>query len=298
VNRKTDSCTWRPSEAEEDFHIDWNKGDADHAEEFKIMVHFERLRRSGDPLVLIISVEGGHSPTVRVYAQYWIVDKTGFGCHFCESFTDMLGMAPDIECSRRSHLLKEDERDPSVKRDLNIQGHQWSVGMSGMTLYFSLREKIALSIESGAGDGRYKKTAIKSKWTSPMDISNVMPKTVFSVDELGGPHRFELAISVTVCPGVFARTRLITLIPRYQIVNLLKRELAVAQDGCLKAETLIPSQSSVPFHWERQSFPPKVRRLSRKRILATTRIAGQADEFSLTRLVLRQCDSLQRESYR
>jgi hypothetical protein len=130
--------------------------------------------------------------------------------------------------------------------------------MSGMTLYFSVREKIALFIESGAGDGRSTQSAVRSKWVSPMDISNVMPKTVFFVDELGGSRRFELAISVTVCPGVFARTRLITLIPRYQIVNLLKRELVIAQDGCLKAETLIPSQSSVPFHWERQ-LPSKVR---------------------------------------
>ena len=253
VNRKVDSCTWRPSEEEEDLYVK-------HAEEFKIMMHFERLGRSGDPLVLIMSVECGHSPTIRVYSQYWVVDKTGFGCRFCESFADMLGTSPDTDFSRRSHLLKEDALDPSVKRDMNIQGHQWSIGMSGMTMYFSLREKIAMSIETGAGDNQYSKRAtVKSKWTSPMDISNVMPKTVFSVDELGGPRRFELAISVTMCPGVFARTRLITFIPRYQIVNLLKRELVVAQDGCLRAETVIPSQSSVPFHWESQSFAPKVR---------------------------------------
>jgi len=52
---------------------------------------------------------------------------------------------------------------------------------------------------------------------------------------------------------------MITLIPRYQIVNLLKRELVIAQDECLSAETLIPSQSAVPFHWEKGSLPPKVR---------------------------------------
>ena len=259
VNRKADSCTWRPSEREEDFYINSIKGDAEHGEEFKFMVYFDRIVRSGDPLVLIMSVECGLSPTVRVYAQYWILDQTDFGCHFCESFTDLMGTIPDKECSRRSHLPKEDEDNPNMKKDMNIQGHQWSIGMSGMSMYFSLREKIALSIESGAGDKRNSTATIKSKWTSPMDISNVMPKTVFSVDELGGPRRFELAISVTMCPGVFARTRMVTFIPRYEIVNLLKRELVVAQDGCLKAETLIPSQSSVPFHWERQSLAPKVR---------------------------------------
>ena len=259
VNRKADSYTWRPPEAEEDWHINSNKADADYAEEFKSLVRFDRASSSGDPLFLIISIECGHTPKLRVYSQYWIIDKTGFGCRFCEGFTDLMGTAPDVEFSRRSHLPQDDSRDQAIQKDIEIQGHQWSIGMSGMTLYFSLREKIALSIESGAGDGRYKKTAIQSKWVAPMDISNVMPKTVFSVDELGGTKRFELAMSVTVCPGVFARTRLITLIPRYQIVNLLKRELVVSQDGCLSAETLIPSQSSVPFHWERQSLPSKVR---------------------------------------
>ena len=102
-----------------------------------------------------------------------------------------------------------------MQRDMEIDGHQWTIGMSGMCLFFSKRETIALSIESGAGDGRYFKGvhSIKSKWITPMDISNVMPKTVLSVDEHGGPRRFELAISVTVCPDVFARTKLITILP-------------------------------------------------------------------------------------
>ena len=130
--------------------------------------------------------------------------------------------------------------------------------MSGMSMYFSYRERIALSIESGAGDGKHANIAIRSKWTSPMDVSNVMPKTVISVDELGGSRRFELAMSVHVAPGLFSRTKMITLIPRYQIVNLLKREIVVAQEGCLKAETLIPSQASIPFHWEKGSLPAKV----------------------------------------
>jgi hypothetical protein len=261
VNRKANSDTWRPSIAEEEIHLNANKEDGDFADEFKTIVHFDRLGKSGDPLSIIISVEAGHSPTLRVYSQYWILDKTGFGCRFCESFSDLMGTAPDIECSRRSHILNEDSRDPSMKRDLKIQGHQWSIGCSGMSLYYSPRGRIAMSIES-LPDGRNHPTGgkpVKSKWTSPMDISNVMPKTVFSVDELGGHRRFELAMSVTVCPGMFARTKLITFIPRYQVVNLLKRELVIAQDGCLKSEMLIPSQSSVPFHWERQSLAPKVR---------------------------------------
>jgi len=81
---------------------------------------------------------------------------------------------------------------------------------------------------------------------------------IVAFQELGGPRRFELAISVTVCPGLFARTKLITLCPRFQIVNLLHRELVVAQAGCLESETIIPSQSSVPLHWEKQSGSSKI----------------------------------------
>eukprot|EP00934_Nitzschia_sp_Nitz4_P006272 Nitzschia sp. Nitz4//scaffold62_size106224//52646//63438//NITZ4_004359-RA/size106224-processed-gene-0.169-mRNA-1//-1//CDS//3329555865//6262//frame0 len=260
VNRKADTLTWRPTDAETDFVIGPTKGDADNVEEFKFVVYLDRLAgSSGDPLVLILSTESGHCPTVRVYAQYWIVDKTGFGCRFCEGFTDLLGTAPEADSSRRSYLTSEDSRNPSITNDMTTQGHQWSIGMCGMSMYFSQRERVAMCIESGSGDSHSQDKSIRSKWTNAMDISNVMPKTVFSVDELSGARKFELAIMVTVCPGVFSRTRMITFFPRYQIVNLLKRELVVAQDGSLKAETLIPSQSSVPFHWERGSLPSKVR---------------------------------------
>jgi len=259
VNRKADSNTWRPTQAEEDLYVGLNKTDGDTADEFKLLVCLERVVAGGDPLVLVMSVESGHCPTIRVYAQYWIVDKTGFGCRFCESLVDLMGTTPEVECSRRSYLPKTDTRDPVIQKDMNIQGHQWSIGMSGMSLYFSRRERISLSIESGVGSNRHSSVSLKSKWTSPMDISNVMPKTVFSVDEVGGSRRFELAMSVTVAPGLFSRTKIITLIPRYQVVNLLKRDLVVAQDGCLKAEILIPAQSTVPYHWEKSSLPPKVR---------------------------------------
>ena len=149
------------------------------------MVRFERTGKVGDPLILIISVECGHSPTVRVYSQYWILDKTGFGCRFCEGFSDILGTAPDQETSRRSHLLAEEARDPDIQSDMQVQGHEWSIGMSGMSLYFSQREKFALSIESGAGGYSKGKKNIRSKWVSPMDVSNVIPKTVFSVEVRG-----------------------------------------------------------------------------------------------------------------
>jgi SHR-binding domain of vacuolar-sorting associated protein 13 len=256
VNRKTDNA-WRPSELEEEHHFA-AKGDSEYSEELMILVRFERLNKFGDPLTLVMSVACDHCPTIRVFSQYWIVDKTGFGCHFSEGFTDILGNFPDPITSRKSYFLKDEMKHPEISADLVTSGHEWSIGGSGMSLYFSQREKLTLSLETGIDDSSAVPGA-RSKWISPVDISNVIPKTVFSVDELNGPRRFELAIHVTLCPGLFRRTKMITLLPRYLIVNLLHRELVVAQDGCLDAETVIPSQSSISFHWEKGSLPPKIR---------------------------------------
>lgn len=259
LNRKADTNTWRPPEAEEDLYLPLNRNDPDNVDEFKAIVHFDRWGTSGDPITVIMSVENGHYPTVRVYAQYWIIDKSGFGCRFCDSFVDLLGTMPDADCSRRSYLKDNDTRNQAISQDMKLQGHQWSIGMSGMSLYFSLRERLAMRIESTVGERQWTTNTIQSQWTSPMDISNVMPKTVFFVDELSGLRRFELAMSVTFCQGAYSRTRLVTLIPRYQIVNLLKRELAVSQDSSDDGERMISSQSSSPFHWEKKSHPSKVR---------------------------------------
>ena len=222
-------------------------------------MRLERIGKVGDPLLLVLSVECDHCPIVRVFSQFWILDKTGFGCRFTDGFLDLLNTIPDGETSRRSHLLVDETRDTEFRKDMSLPGHQWSMGKSGMSLFFSRREKLSLCIERGAGSGRFLRTAVRSRWVAPLDISNVMPKTVFSVDELAGTKRFELAIHVTVCPGLFGRTKLVKLLPRYQIVNLLRRELVIAQDGCLKTETVIPSQSSVPFHLEKGSLAPRVR---------------------------------------
>lgn len=257
VNRKVDS-TWRSVEGDEEMRFSSNN-DEEYADELKMLVKFTRLGGTGDPLVVVASVTCGHCPVVRVYAQYWIVDRTGFGCCFSESFADILGTEPDPLTLRRSYLRREESKIQSIKDDMCIPGYQWSLGSSGVSLYFSQKEKLALAVQVGATRIPSKSKGPVSKWISPIDISNVIPKTVFYVDELHGQRRFELAINVTICPGCFGRTKLISLFPRYQVVNLLHRELIIGQDGCLGNETLIPSRSSMHFHWENASLPPKVR---------------------------------------
>ena len=259
VNRKASTETWRPSEDEEAIYVN-SKDDADFAGEFKSSIRFDRSTTVGDPLSVILSVECGHCPTLRVSSQYWVLDKTGFGCRFADGFEDMLNRIPDRETSRRSHLLHEETQDSFFRKDMKLPGHQWSIGSGGMSLYYSKREKLTISIESlGKSEASRKGKGTLTNWISPIDISNVMPKTVFSLDEIGGSRTFDLAVSVNVCPGIFSRTKLITLLPRYQVVNLLNRELIIAQDGCLQSAKVIPSKAAIPFHWEKGNLPPKVR---------------------------------------
>jgi hypothetical protein len=252
VNRSSNCNTWRPNSHDEQNQFD-SRANAEFADEYKTVVHLERGTRIGDPLTVVLSVECGHCPTLRVYAQYWIIDKTGFGCRFTDGFVDIMNSIPETSTSRRSYLVKEEAREREIRKDLQLPGHQWSIGMSGMTLYFSKKERLSIAIETGVCESRALSRRQdfrgRSRWAAPLDVANVMPKTVFVLEEINGYRLFELAISVSVCPGVFGRTRMITLVPRYQIVNLLHRELFVAQVSCAEDKTVLPSQSTMPFHW-------------------------------------------------
>jgi len=254
VNRRANSSTWRPNEAESELQLP-SKEDSGFADELCLVIPFERKSKRGDPLILILSVECGHCPTLRVYAQYWVLDKSGFGCRFSDGFVDMLGTKPNLQTSRRSFLTDNEERNNDIVGDFSIEGHQWSIGMQGMTMFFSRRERLTLTLEREYGSS----SALRTKWIHPHDVSNVMPKTVFSVPELSGTRQFELAYTISTCSGPFNRTRLITLLPRYQIINLLHREVVVSQDLPSGNLTTLPSQSTVSLHWEDGSLASRIR---------------------------------------
>ena len=262
TNRKLASSTWLPPGAEEEknlFHV--KKGEEGGSfEDLKTIVKMTRFveETDCDPLAVIMSIETGHCPTIRFYAQYWILDKSGFGLRFVEGFEDMQRSTPSESFCRRSHFTRDTSRPGKQTNDLKLSGHEWSIGKGGMTIYFSPKERISLAIEHGktSSSGR---VAIKSQWSDPVDLSNVMPKNAISVKESNGEGRFDLSLSVALCPSIYSRTKLVTIVPRYQILNLLPHGLSVAQDGCLKSETCIFSQQSSPFHWKMASLRPTVR---------------------------------------
>ncbi|KAL7532237.1 hypothetical protein ACHAXR_009063 [Thalassiosira sp. AJA248-18] len=220
VNRGAKSQTWRPTDEEEVSLFEAFKDSASS------IVHFDHKTSSGDSIDIIMSIEMGHSPSITFFAQYWILDKTLLGLQFTGGFSDLLATTPEMETKRKSYLLPTETNDRFLQLDMEREGHEWSLGMNGMSLFFSRDQQIALSVE---GD-----TVKKSHWTSLLDVSNVMPETVkasISIDQYDGTGRYALAYNVTLCPSFFSRTRLITIFPKFVVNNLLGENLYIAQDG-------------------------------------------------------------------
>ena len=164
-----------------------------------------------------------------------------------------LSLTAEKETLRKSYLPPVEVKDRRLHMDLKKEGHEWSLGCCGMLLFYSRDEKIAISIEGETG------------WSPLIDVSTVMPesvKTTISIDQsIGrGNKRYELAFNITLCPSVFSRTRMITFVPRYQVMNLLEGEsLYIAQDGAARSQICIPSQSYATFHRHNSLMSPKIR---------------------------------------
>ena len=229
VNRRQASLTWRPTDKDEGQILRSKKGEND-VEDYKAVVELlPANRRTGDHLSIIMSVESGYCPVVRFWAQYWILDKTGFRLRFAEGFDDVLDDSSSFGSStRRSHALLDKNSAQSLR---SVPGYQWSVGTDGMSMYFSHKERLSIAIERDVSRSSSKGMSTQSQWCDPIDVAIVMPKNIIQLEEYGGEGMFELSLSVALCPSIFGRTKLITIVPRTIVVNMLPYSLCIAQDG-------------------------------------------------------------------
>lgn len=63
------------------------------------------------------------------------------------------------------------------------------------------------------------------------DIDSVVDRGVFEV--VGTNSSYDLSLSIDVCPGVFWRTKQVTVSPRFVIVNCLDADIVLRQTGML-----------------------------------------------------------------
>lgn len=258
VNRKFALKSWTPNEEDESRRFKYFDSNIKR-EEYTTTVQFDRLIYGGDPLTLLLEVVPGDCPLLRIFAQYWIIDKTGFGLRFCDGTGDLLGNHIKIDSPRRSYLLREEMQNRPFLEDTDVEGHEWTIGRDGMTIFFSGDSKMALSIDNG-NDMSYNRDSrqIQSTFSDLLDISNVIPKAVFSSAELQGKGKFDLSYDVTLAPSIFSRTKVVTIYNRFNLVNLSGKTVYVAQASTTNA-TPIPPNSTVPFHWESRDLECNVR---------------------------------------
>lgn len=71
VNRDQNSFTWRPTDEEESSLFESSPDAPNRGNEYKTILHLNNKCAGGNSVNIIISVETGHIPIIRVYAQYW-----------------------------------------------------------------------------------------------------------------------------------------------------------------------------------------------------------------------------------
>jgi hypothetical protein len=258
VNRKCALLSWRPNV--QDAKLQYKSSELDsNRDEYTSVIAFERLTYGGDPLIIVLEVVPGDCPLLRIFAQYWIIDKTGFGLRFCDGSQDLLGTTLRTESPRRSYLLYKEIQNEPFMEDSEVDGHEWSIGAEGVTSFFSRESKLAVCIDVGDINSPIpKQREIQSKWSQLVDISNVMPKAIFSVEEFQGERQFDLSYDVAFAPSIFCRTKIVTIYNRFHLVNLSENNFFVSQDKSIES-TFVPPKSTVCFHWENKSLENKVR---------------------------------------
>ena len=249
INRESNTSTWLPTEKSQCTLYETSSDDP-YANEMKTVLQLEHICDGGAQLQLIMSVDPGPVPVLRFYAQYWIIDKSALGLNF--ACGTKVGSQLEAESLRKTYPSRNLQRE-IPESEMKADGHEWSLGMCGMTLFFSAEKTISFSVCCDDSS---------SNWSSSIDVDKPMPesvKTAISVDDLNESKRFELAYNVTRCPSLFSRTSIIAFYPRYQLVNLIGEDIYVAQEGALDFNTHIAKQSCMHISGMDSQLLPKIR---------------------------------------
>ncbi len=252
VNRNDAESSWKPTKSDEKYRHKENQSRKSIG--YTSMIHFSSLNKDGDPLTIVLEVVCGHVPTLKLYAQYWILDLSGFGLRFCDGSNDFLGKTVASANCRRTYS------SGYCGREQDSIGHEWAIGKDGMSFYFSVVGRLCCKIDFYKGDKAGKpERMIKSAWSKLLDVSHNVPKTVFSVDEVGSNRRYDFTYDVSNGPSIFSQTKIIRVFSRFHVINLSSGALYLRQQGCSNAMTFVPPNASVPFHWEDSSkFLPNI----------------------------------------
>jgi hypothetical protein len=152
-----------------------------------------------------------HSPDARDMYLVFVLSAT--------EGRDIGSLREQVSCaSSEQHLLAE---------------HSWWGGDNGIVLFNSENGKISVNVNGG-----------RSASTSEIKLK-ILPseKGPFEIVDRENDIGWQLAYSVVPMPGVFKRTKVVSIIPRYCIANCMDLPLEIRQKGTKKSITVQPFSS-------------------------------------------------------
>lgn len=170
--------------------------------------------------------------TVSVSSAYWFDNRTGFplilGQKWTASNVTMRGGQVDDGCG---FSLKGGMPDPS--KLIDVLG-----GRTKPPLPYSFHSKVDLGgakacVRLGKPFERFctrETTMGPCEWSSPFTIDTV--GATQGVEIVGEGFSFEAVMQVSLAPGRFSSTKVVTLLPRYIVVNKLSQPVQIGQVGC------------------------------------------------------------------
>ena len=104
----------------------------------------------------------------------------------------------------------------------------------------------------GFENKRFHLKVAESRWSESLVLNTQNDSTVFSIyekDDATRPKRkYELALTIRPAANQFWRTRVVTVAPRYMMINKTPYTIFVRQVNSAIVSTLLPGEH-VPFHW-------------------------------------------------
>lgn len=104
----------------------------------------------------------------------------------------------------------------------------------------------------GFENKRFHLKVAESRWSESLVLNTQNDSTVFSIyekeDATRVKRKFELALTIRPAANQFWRTRVVTVAPRYIMINKTPYTIFVRQVNSSVVSTLLPGEH-VPFHW-------------------------------------------------
>lgn len=104
----------------------------------------------------------------------------------------------------------------------------------------------------GFENKRFHLKVAESRWSESLVLNTQNDSTVFSIyekeDATRPKRKYELALTIRPAANQFWRTRVVTVAPRYMMINKTPYTLFVRQVNSSLVSTLLPGEH-VPFHW-------------------------------------------------